>query len=150
MAQSDNTTFNFQLNKPNSSELKNFLINTGFKNRIPLDEYINKVLKYADFITLLSGNQIVGLSILYANRPEQNFAYITYIALYPNFRGKGLGKKLLLFSCSFAQKKGYSIMRLEVDKNNLTAYKLYVSSGFLEYSMNQNSFYLEKNLRNGN
>lgn len=57
-------------------------------------------------------------------------AHITNIAVHPDYRGKGVGKKLIEDLIETAQKKGMVQMTLEVRKSNKVAIHLYESFGF--------------------
>lgn len=57
---------------------------------------------------------------------------IQRIAVLPEFRGKGRGRKLLDELVNHAKKQGAKVLALEVRESNLPARKLYISAGFLE------------------
>lgn len=69
-------------------ELVEFLQVCGFRSA-PISEYADKVLKTAHFTALHSGDTLCGLCITYMNRPAQKTAYVTYIAIKPEFRHLG-------------------------------------------------------------
>lgn len=56
--------------------------------------------------------------------------YIDSIAVHPNYRKKGLGKKLLMIARKRALKKGFKKVSLIVKPKNKGAIKLYKSSGY--------------------
>lgn len=55
--------------------------------------------------------------------------YLHHFGILPEFQGKGLSKVLLKESLSFVRKKGYQV-KLEVNKKNIIATKLYRNFGF--------------------
>lgn len=132
--------------KINKDELEDFLKETQFKSTIPILDYIKKVCQNAEFIIFRDESIIYGLSIIYVNKLEIGFAYLTYIAISQEYRGKGLAKKLLSETCLLAQKRGFQYVRLEVKKSNITAYHLYNRMNFRVIDENETSFFMEKNL----
>lgn len=56
--------------------------------------------------------------------------YITNVAVFPNHRRRGIGKKLLERVFSYAKDNGLSFVSLEVRKSNLPAISLYEKLGF--------------------
>ena len=56
--------------------------------------------------------------------------YLSNIAVYPRYRGKGLGKKLILEFEKRARNMGVEKIILDVEKDNLAALSFYKSLGF--------------------
>ncbi|WP_026576482.1 GNAT family N-acetyltransferase [Bacillus sp. UNC438CL73TsuS30] len=54
------------------------------------------------------------------------------LAVHPDFQGRGFGKMLLLFAEEFADKNGYTSIRLDVFTGNPGAVRLYEKAGFGE------------------
>lgn len=130
----------------NKDELEEFLKDTQFKSTVPILDYINKVCQNAEFIIFRNESIIYGLSIIYVNKLEVGFAYITYIAISQEYRGKGLAKKLLSDTCLLAQKRGFRYVRLEVKKSNSTAFQLYNRMNFRVIDENETSYFMEREL----
>mgnify|MGYP006306370619 CR=1 FL=1 len=55
--------------------------------------------------------------------------HLHHIGVLPQYRNKGLGKRLTLESLRFARSKGYQI-KLEVKEDNATAIRIYKDLGF--------------------
>lgn len=128
---------------PSMEELRSFLHETGF-SAVPLDEYIHKIMSHATFITMRDGNgNLQGLSVTYMNRPEHDFAYLTYIALRPDVRGQGYSKKLLGTTMNLAKEHEFRCFRLEVNRQNGIARHLYESFGFLPFDETDRSIYMK-------
>ncbi len=130
---------------PQYNELINFLIETDYSGSLSIDDYAKKVLENASFLTVIIDSQIKGMAIFYMNRPQKDFAYLTYIATNKDIRGKGYGKKLLEKAISIVSKNRYASFRLEVNLNNCIARKLYQFLGFKRIILNpsENSEHLE-------
>jgi ribosomal protein S18 acetylase RimI-like enzyme len=56
--------------------------------------------------------------------------YVDFIAVYPGFQGKGVGKLLLAFAVSEARRRGLPLLHLHVFEENGAAVRLYQSIGF--------------------
>ena len=63
---------------------------------------------------------------------KEKHGIIYMIGTDPEFRGKGLGKKVLLAGLSYLKNKGINTVSLSVDSENRVAYELYRSMGFEE------------------
>ncbi len=57
-------------------------------------------------------------------------AFIDELYIHEQFRGKGLGRKAVMFAEEFGRSKGYHAIRLEVELNNETAHNVYKNAGF--------------------
>lgn len=62
---------------------------------------------------------------------NNNEYYISNIAIYPQFRGLGIGSKLLNFTENLAKEKGCNKLVLEVEKENLRAINVYKKFGLI-------------------
>ncbi|MBE0699353.1 MAG: ribosomal protein S18-alanine N-acetyltransferase [Anaerolineaceae bacterium] len=71
-----------------------------------------------------SGDQssVIGMIVLWVILDE---AHIATIAVHPDYRGCGIGKKLLANGLAAAYNRGARLAYLEVRKGNLTAQNLY-------------------------
>ena len=132
---------------PAGNELVSFLHATGFQAPVPTEDYAEKVLVNAAFVSLQDENGVMkGLSIAYMNRKEKDFAYLTYIAICEDVRGMGGGKSLLLETIGVARKKGFDRFKLEVRMDNEVARHLYESIGFVYVDKTDYSYYMELEL----
>lgn len=57
-------------------------------------------------------------------------AHVTNVAIMPEYRGQGRGKRLMLAMMRHAVKRGAEKMTLEVRESNMVAQKLYAGLGF--------------------
>lgn len=57
-------------------------------------------------------------------------AYIDDIAVFENYRGQGVGRRLIESAIAWAKIKGFPGIMLETQNNNVQACKLYASCGF--------------------
>jgi len=70
---------------------------------------------------------IIGYAGMWAFLGE---SHITNVAIHPDYRGKGLGRALMLDSMATAVKHKARAMTLEVRESNIIAQNLYFSLGF--------------------
>jgi ribosomal protein S18 acetylase RimI-like enzyme len=68
---------------------------------------------------------------------------IHMVGVLPEYRGQGLGKKVLVSGIQALQKKGSEVIELTVDKDNAPACSLYSTLGF---KIVTKSFWYEKKI----
>ncbi len=89
----------------------------------------------AEVMVAVVGEELVGsgyAKILTA-KPYQkhtHFAYLGFMYVKPEFRGKGINQMVLDELMNWAKSKGISEVRLEVYDANLIAKKSYIKAGF--------------------
>ena len=98
-------------------------------------QFALKIRTNAVTIEAYIANHLVGLCACYMNDFQTKTAYITHIAISPQYRGCGYGKQLLEKTIALAAKKGFRFLNLEVLKTNTPALALYQSHDFtiIEY-----------------
>lgn len=123
------------LKKGNQEGLRCKIQNEVFKNdsRLPLtiddmfyDEYQNYYYE-AGAVFVKYNNQYAGYGqiIFYDNVPS-----IVNVGVLKEYRGKGLGKQLMIYLLNLLIAKGYNDVNLKVSSDNLIALKMYKSLGF--------------------
>lgn len=118
--------------------------------RINIIEFYNKVKSLANIIGCYYKNELIGLCIFYENNHETKKAYINFIAIHKNFRGKNIAGNILERVCSHAKKQG--MKTIGINTNNIIAKKCYIKNGFIlkesfyEEKYNVVRYYLEKAL----
>ena len=70
--------------------------------------------------------------------------YISNVAVYPEYRGRGVGKKLFFEAEKNARKAGSDILALDVETDNFKAIEIYKKNGFVIEK--ENSVQLKKQL----
>ncbi len=88
-----------------------------------------------NFIPLLKFNSSVG-------QFKKGEYYISNIAIYPEFRGKGLGRELIQKAEEDAKRKHSKKVVLDVEKENNRAIKFYKELGYIK--VKEFTVYLEK------
>lgn len=70
---------------------------------------------------------VVGMVVIWAILDE---AHVATIATHPDYRGQGIGRRLLAAGLLIAYERGARMAYLEVRRSNLTAQKIYEQFGF--------------------
>ncbi|MFY9605158.1 MAG: GNAT family N-acetyltransferase [Thermoplasmata archaeon] len=83
--------------------------------------------RVANVMIALDGEKIVGYINPVIDGPE---AWIGGVGVLPSYRGKGLGRELMIASEDFARRKGAREVSLEVIEGNDRAQKLYERLGY--------------------
>lgn len=91
----------------------------------------------ARFLVLKSDGKVLGY--IGANNIA-NEVYITNIAVFPGYRQKGYGEKLLSRLCYLSTAEGAEFITLEVRKSNRNAIKLYEKCGFEKVGERKNFY----------
>jgi ribosomal protein S18 acetylase RimI-like enzyme len=118
---------------------------------VALDNYCHKLTVYAENLLLNFNGQDIGFVCFYANDTAQKTAFITAVAVDPQYAQQGLGMRLLEAAFSQSRALGMNQIRLEVNKHNQAALALYRKAGFTitdtsASSDNVNSLFLERPL----
>jgi len=103
----------------------------GLKDQNRLNVLAEKWHKYAEFCTCRDeGGQLVGMIAFYANQPLGGVIYIPHVYVSKNYRGKGAFTYMFVQIKQYATNKGFSLIRLEVQKDNIKAQRSYLNNGF--------------------
>ena len=70
------------------------------------------------------------LAMLDFDEYNPDSCYVSFLAVVPESRGKGIGTKLLCHASDFAKSKNLSLLSLQVVGSNIRATKLYKRLGF--------------------
>lgn len=109
--------------------------------------FATKLHTYAEFCITRDNSNIVGMIAFYSNCHDIGYAYISHVYVSPLYRRKGLFT--CMYNCveEYVRKKGFTEIRLEVDKANLTAISSYTKLGFAFLcEAKSSSLYMRKKL----
>lgn len=84
---------------------------------------------FAEYLVMFCGEQMIGYGGMWVIVDE---AHVTNIAVYPEFRGKQNGERLLRMMMAEAAARGAVRMTLEVRVSNEVAKRLYRKLGFAD------------------
>lgn len=149
MTQNDNLKFEYFLDVNDI-----YSVLSLFKNVLPtlrcnnvIREFAEKLSKNANVLVLKNNDKIVGFSSFYSNDYYTNTAYISFIAILPCCRGKSYGSILLFEIEAFSKSKGMELLKLEVNKENISAQSFYKKNGFyFDTDASVGSIYMKKKL----
>jgi ribosomal-protein-alanine N-acetyltransferase len=99
------------------------------------------LLWVAEVETPSDGRKVVGMIVVWLVVDE---AHIATIAVHPDFRGQGIGRRLLAAAMQEAIRKGATQAMLEVRAGNLAAQALYRRFGF-EVAYRRPRYYRDNN-----
>lgn len=91
----------------------------------------------AKYLVAEVDNKIVGFAGLWKIYDE---GHITNIAVHPNYRGNGIGSKLVESLINNFDAWYINSLTLEVRKSNITAQHLYKKYGFIEEGIRKNYY----------
>lgn len=94
--------------------------------------FATKLHDNAEFCLYRDEGKVVGMIAFYANRRGASFAYIPHIYVEPKYRGLGVFSQMLHKIEDYVKSKGFSEIKLEVNKNNQRAQHAYHNHGFIE------------------
>lgn len=103
-----------------------------------------------DILLAFDGDKAIGFcwtrTNTWGNDPSsEGRGRIYMLGVDPDYRGRGLGKKLLIAGLSYLKRKGFRVVDLTVDSENKIAYLLYQSAGFKRWA---STLWYEKRLEN--
>lgn len=90
-------------------------------------------ITYKDLVSQLGfirGSWAASILSLYDRKPETGELLMDGIAVHRDYRGKGIGRRLLEELAVYAREEGYDRLRLDVIDTNSGARKLYERVGF--------------------
>jgi len=141
-----------QLLKKDYDKLLNFIQeeNNSFpvplSDRVDLDSYVDKLLNNAVVYGINDMNELCGIICYYKNNFIDKKAYLSYLCIKKEYRGKKAGQKLLDIMTSDCQKDHFKSIILETNKNNKIARNFYEKNGFVLIKEEINSVFYEKNI----
>lgn len=111
-----------------------------FIDNMPLDDYLAKLGKHAEFLIHYSEGQIAGLVAFYCTDKASKTAFITLVLTSPSARGKKVASGLIDGVLANTRERGFRQCGLEVRKDNSAAIALYQKKGFRISSETDSSY----------
>lgn len=100
-------------------------------------EIENRGISFPWVIIIPPGNRIAGYLLIWLVEDE---AQISNFALHPDFRGRGIGRKVLEGKLQSLRRMGVRSVILEVRPTNFTARRLYGHLGFRPLAIRKNYY----------
>ena len=132
----------FQMIPLDQEHIEDVLVIENLSFSIPWsrEAFIQEILynQLARYLIVLNGNQAIAYGGMWLILDE---AHITNIAVHPDYRGRGIGKKLMQGLIDLMKEEGIGQMSLEVRKSNAVAIHLYESFGFQEEGVRKEFYF---------
>jgi [ribosomal protein S18]-alanine N-acetyltransferase len=96
--------------------------------RFELTENPSTLALVAELVSINNTNVLIGMSVVWIIVDE---AHIATIAIHPDYRGRGYGKKLLVETLRQSIHRGARLVTLEVRASNQVAQQMYDEFGFV-------------------
>ncbi|HVM89788.1 MAG TPA: GNAT family N-acetyltransferase [Puia sp.] len=109
------------------------VINPGKINYYNLPEMIER--NDVEIVVAETGNKPIGCGYARVTNAKhyftnEQFAYLGFMYVLPEYRGRGINKKVIEYLKAWAEKQGLKELRLEVYVENIEAVKAYEKIGF--------------------
>jgi ribosomal protein S18 acetylase RimI-like enzyme len=98
--------------------------------RVDIDAYAAKIAGHAERFEAWVGRELVGMVAAYCNDPSRHAGFITSVSIVPERRGEGIASRLLEDCIQYARCARFALIRLNVDRSNAAAIRLYERCGF--------------------
>ncbi len=114
--------------------------------RVDIGEQAEKFSRHASVLRLSCANRSIGFAAFYHNDSLTRTAYLSMIAIKPEYARRGYGIMLLKYVEGIAEASGMSCLKLEVLRTNLSAQSFYSKLGYNMFKETDDSVYMEKNI----
>ena len=106
-----------------------------------------KFYKFGHVFQLMKGPHIIAFAAFYCNDKVDHQAFLSMIAVKPEYSRHGYGTKIFAYVIEKAQNSGMKSRVLDVGKENMAAIKFYQKLGFsFLKKCNDNSYFMSRNL----
>ncbi len=109
-------------------------VNNDFKppldKRINIDEYSQKLFDNSVIYYAKKDDIYIGFIAFYCNNMETKIAYVPMIAIMSEFRGQGIGSKLLDIAIAHIKNNGFRKIEIETWEGSKAIF-LYQKKGFM-------------------
>jgi len=118
--------------------------------KIVLIEYSKKIAEKAITFEAWYKQKLIGLIAAYFNDDINCTGFISNVSVIENYNGKGLASELMKMCLNYALQNNFKEIKLEVNRNNLNAIKLYKNFNFQEIeNSNNDNILMIFELKNG-
>lgn len=137
----------YHIEKLSGIELTGYFDKVGiYPEKTILEERVRKLLDNAAFVTARNEQgYLVGIIAYYMNQPP--LCYLTHASTVAEYRRQGIATKMLERLEKETIMRGFSLLKLEVHKENAPALNTYLKFGFhISYESPNKNWYMEKNI----
>jgi ribosomal protein S18 acetylase RimI-like enzyme len=112
--------------------------------RVAIDDYARKIADRAVRFEAWIGDRLVGLVAAYLPTAKGGPLFITDVSVDPEQRGRHVASALLDECAAFARRHSVARVRLEVDRRNRPAMRLYAANAFTEVARGGETVTMER------
>jgi ribosomal protein S18 acetylase RimI-like enzyme len=98
--------------------------------KVNIEEYARKIHEHATNFEAWKDETLVGVISTYFNDKLGKEAFITNVCVVTLVKELGIASELLRMTIAYGRERRYQKIRLEVDKQNVAAMRLYTKFGF--------------------
>lgn len=118
------------------------LFKIPLSQKINLDEYSKKLIRYADVFLAFDNESIVGIFVGYNNDEVFKISNVSVLGVLNEYQGKGIARKLINNFLKLAEEK--KMKKVKVSTIDMRALNLYKSLNFKIVREENEIYYLEK------
>lgn len=118
------------------------LFKIPLSQKINLDEYSKKIIRYADVFLAFDNESIVGIFAGYNNDEVFKISNVSVLGVLNEYQGKGIARKLINNFLKLAEEK--KMKKVKVSTIDMRALNLYKSLNFKIVREENEIYYLEK------
>lgn len=126
----------------------NFFI-PKLSEKVNIEKYSEKLFTRAVNFEAWENDNVIGLISMYVNDEKISFGYITNVSVENKYLNKGIASKLLKNCIEYAKIKKLRCIKLEVNRNNISALKLYEKFNYKVYQDDNSSKFMQLDLNQG-
>lgn len=119
-------------------EIENLSFPSPWSREI-IEEDINKHNGVSRYLGLFENDRLIGWGCVFLLGEE---AHLATVAIHPDYRGNGYGKKLVTALIDLSKEEGTQYMQLECRRSNEIAQNMYKSLGFFRFKV-QKGYYTD-------
>jgi ribosomal protein S18 acetylase RimI-like enzyme len=113
---------------------------------VDISKYAEKIFEKAITFEMWDGELLIGLIAAYFNDKTTRRGFITNVSVLDYFYGRGIATFLLNEVVKYGVQNSFRQIDLELNKNNLAAFRLYKKNGFAITQTNEQIYVMSRNL----
>jgi len=112
-------------------------------DRVNIEEYAKKIFDKSVTFEAWQDQLLVGFIAAYFNDNFSGSAFITNVSIVRNFMRLGIASRLLNLCIGYASQNNFKKLKLEVNRHNNSAIRLYDRLGFVSYKTNEDTLLMK-------
>ncbi len=116
------------------------------KGQVNIKEHAHKFALYACVIKLVIQEDVAAFAAFYCNNISTQVAFLSMIAVKPEFKRRGYGSEILKAAESMSVKVNMKSMQLQVARTNASAQAFYKKLGYCSIKEDETSVFMSKKL----